>query len=145
MPNTESDIIQAVTTWFTGMHLHHPSDPAGTLLVLPYGGADGRTENMGRSKTAMKYQGRQYPVMDVGTSREHNIEAVSSVGFEDPDHYLKLDNLKLMADASETIMYRDGRRRGVYGSLRDLSFTDIDLTTEISFVVERVDYSEEVL
>ena len=145
MPTSDSNVVVNVSTRFTGAHLHYPSDPAGTLIVLKYGGADGRSQDFVPSKTRVVLQGRPYPVMDVGTAQEEDLKMSSLLGYEDEQYREKLDAMEDMVRSNEVLMYRDGRRRGIYGSMDSLTLTDTDLATVIDFSFTRLDYTEEVV
>lgn len=105
-------------------------------------GLDGppkRTYNRQTGGTTVQYAGRKYPVWE---PTDH-VSAGLSLQF-----YLETwDKVKAFTeiyDLNNTVLYRDGKGRKMYGTLNNLSVKDDILGYIISFTLDQVDYREEL-
>lgn len=98
-----------------------------------------RTCNRQSGGATVQYAGRKYPVWE---PTEH-ISTGLSLQF-----YLETwDKVKAFTeiyDLNNTVLYRDAKGRKIYGTLSNLSVNDDILGYVISFVINQVDYDEEV-
>lgn len=98
-----------------------------------------RTYNRQTGGATVQYAGRKYPVWE---PTDH-VSAGLSLQF-----YLETwDEIKAFTeiyDLNNTVLYRDGKGRKIYGTLTNLSVNDDILGYIISFTLNQVDYDEEV-
>lgn len=142
MAETQSNIVTGVSTEFVGSYLHRPEDPEGSLFHLSYGGV-GKQEGIARDKTALKFAGRKYAVMDIGEGEEHRLDLTTTILYG-PEWDLRLERLREMARSPATWLYRDKRGRKMYVVATSFTITDIPYAYEVAMTIEHVDFTEEV-
>lgn len=133
---------QTVTPFFQGVYLHLPTDPEGTLVNFLYWDG-GRSEEFSVAAESLQFAGREFPVMDFGTSGEDSV-GVAILVPSGPDHDDDLDLLRSMLNARTVVCYRDNRSRKVFGAIVGYTFSDVREGTKADFTVRRVDYTEVV-
>lgn len=88
---------------------------------------------------AVHLSGRRYPVTEFSEHDESSI----SFNFAVRD-YAEVKAVHELIDREETILFRDGRGRKIYGTLQVINETDIPKGTTLSFSLVQTDYDEEV-
>ena len=89
--------------------------------------------------TSVLYAGRTYPVW----KPDEHISAGMSFTFY-LKTWAKVKEFIELYDHKETVLYRDSRRRKIYGTLGNLSVTDERSGFLINFTISQVDYDEEL-
>lgn len=137
--NEDSSSIRLGGTW-----IQDPADPAGTIVHFRYGGI-GRQESVDRAKTAMQFAGRDFPAYDIGEAKAQSVNVSVQINGEEENAVESVFRARQFALESVIVLYRDGRGRKIYGMMSDWSMTDSEMgSAEISFVVSRSDFSEEL-
>ncbi len=134
--------VETASARLRGTWLSKPEDPAGSVVVFPYGGV-GKQHSLDRAKTAMQFVGRSYPVYDVGEARAETIQVSTTINGEDPDSEEQYARAKDIGRDAEILLYRDGRGRKLYAMPTDWNSTDLEQGSYlVSFLLNRVDYDE---
>jgi hypothetical protein len=88
----------------------------------------------------VQYAGRRYPVWEP----DEHMSAGLSCGAFYLETWTEFEVFKAMHDLKETVLYRDTKGRKIYGILTNLQVSEERLGYTVSFVVNQVDYNEEV-
>lgn len=142
MASTDSTSVTVEASELQGLWIHDPLDPEGTLIQYLYGGAS-NSEAVSVSSTALQFSGRKYPVYDFGDPESGSFDVSITVPFSDT-WYDEIAFLKGLPLGRTTMCFRDSRSRVVFGVVLEVKFADQMLGTQVSFSVQRNDYTEEV-
>lgn len=128
------------TAVFKNSIVYAISDPANTIdLKVNLNAIPNRIHYVTQVETAVHYSGRKYPVMETS---EHTDSSLS-LGFY-LENQAELERLIELCERKETVLYRDNRGRKMYGRLNSLSVKDIRPGFSINFVLNQVDFIEEL-
>ncbi|MEU5448652.1 hypothetical protein [Streptomyces californicus] len=142
MASTDSDQQTVLAPELQGVWMHDPTDPEGTIFQYLYGGAS-NAESVGVSSTALRFAGRKYPVFDFGDPQSGSYDLAITVPFSDT-WYDEIAALRALPVSRTTMCFRDARARVFFGVVLEVKFADKMHGTQVSFTVQRNDYSEEV-
>jgi hypothetical protein len=142
MAQTMSDPQTIQAPELQGVWMHDPADPEGTILQFLYGGA-AKGESVGVSSTALQFAGRKYPVFDFGDPETGSYDVSITVPFSDT-WYDEVAALKALPESRTTMCFRDSRARAFFGVVLEVKFSDQMHGTQVTFTVQRNDYTEEV-
>jgi len=134
---TDSEIVTGVVS-VRGIVLHLVNDPASTMYQFKLDG-HGRSKNWGIESSIMRFKGRKYPVIEVGTMQDDTIEF--TLMLDDADKQA----LDRIVYSGQICCYRDGRGRLSHGI-----FTEYPVTDErwggysVTLSLTKIDYVENV-
>ncbi len=119
----------------TGVWIHDPLDPEGTVEHYLYGASSRQTaiDTLGQTQ---HYVGREYPVTDFG---EHE-ETVATIALQVPHGatwQAQIIRLEELARAKRTLWVRDNRGRSWLGTLEGFTIRDADHGSDVTFTVRR--------
>lgn len=112
-----SDIKNA-TMSFSGVYIHDTTDAELTVRQFKYDGS-GRSSKWSSDYSMMKFKGRKMPVVEQSENEERVIEI--SLMIKDAEDLFALESL---ARSYNTLCYRDGRGRLLFGFIPGLSVND---------------------
>jgi hypothetical protein len=117
--NTFSDTITfSETVSFKGVWLHIVDNPQETIRQFKFDG-DGRSSKWGLESAVHMFQGRKNPVIETGIMEEYMVDfALKMVDSEERDA------LNRITMGGQTVCYRDGRGRKVFGVFVDVPLSD---------------------
>lgn len=132
----------------TGTWIHDVSDPAGTLLNLPYfnnsmGSTDGTIPN-GEQYTpnaeTIQFAGRALPVVEFGENYEYTITKGSIVCLDEDGTWPVLENL--IRNLQTTLCLRDGRGKMIFGNIPSgYSTKQLIFGTQVDIAFQQTAYS----
>jgi hypothetical protein len=123
----------------TGVWLHDPMNPAGTIHQFRYDGG-GRSENWQPTAALMQFAGRRLPVAEYDDTEQRSI-SVKLTMFKNSDDREALERL---IRSKNTLCYRDGRGRKMFCHALQLPIDDEVYGNTVSLTFEEVSYTEEV-
>lgn len=128
----------SITITFKGVYLHDTTNPELTVHHFLFDG-QGRSENWSRDHTLMKFKGRKNPTVEFSENEESTVKvALSVLGQED------LYALQKLTKSYNTLCYRDGRGRLLFGFVPGLPVTDQFYGSTIDFNFTGIDYKGSV-
>jgi hypothetical protein len=139
MPTTDSDPVTVIAPSFIGVYIHDPVDPAGTLTSFLYSSSLS-VENFVADANLLQFAGREFPVAEFGENSNHTVDLSITIPFDDDWQALVL-TAQGYASFRDTLTFRDGRGRVIYGVVQSVRTTDRDEGSVITFTVTRVDYT----
>lgn len=115
------DLTNTTSTWTTaggtlgivGVLIHDPTDALLSLRAYPLN-AGGAKEKREVESALLQYAGREYPVVEFGTSGSDSIDVQLSAEGLYPTANL-MDDLKALVERRKVLCYRDKRGRVLYG------------------------------
>ncbi|MGM8215181.1 DNRLRE domain-containing protein [Bacillaceae bacterium W0354] len=134
---SDSDVVDESIT-FKGVWLHDVTDP--TTLHNFRADGDGRTNDWRAQATHMKFAGRKYQVTEF-SEHEDDVVNVNLKMFREWEDY---NALNIIIKAKNTVCYRDGRGRKIFGTIIELPVNDTVYGYDTSIQVTATSYSEEV-
>lgn len=81
--------------------------------------------------------GRKYPIVD---KSEHMEKSMSFVFYT--EDYNKVENLNELVENYNTVLFRDSKGKKMYGSVVNLSSTEVKTGYQVSFALNATDYME---
>lgn len=122
-----------------GVYLHSVLDPAGTVHHYQFDGG-GRSSNREKEHQYLQFAGRKKKVIEYGESMDYGV----SVGVKIRQDDLGAERLEEFTEGVETICYRDGRGRMLFGAITAAPLSDTNFGWQTTIDVTETDYSEEV-
>jgi hypothetical protein len=128
------------------------SNQWSTAQTMYFGGA-ANSESIAIGATQLQFAGRAKPVTEFGDNGTQTISVSATLPFAGNPVTTLADTNQLsdyqirvvmttLANNRETICFRDGRGRQVFGSIQTVSFTDVAAGTKVAFTVDAVDFAE---
>jgi hypothetical protein len=122
-----------------GVYLHSIQDPSATLHHYQFDGG-GRSSNKEVEHQFMQFAGRKKKVIEYGEHSDYGVSVGVKMRREDPG----AERLEQFAEKRETVCYRDGRGRLLFGVITAAPLADTNFGWETTIDVTEIDYSEEV-
>lgn len=110
--------IKTTSVSFNGVYIHDTTDAELTVRQFKFDG-NGRSYKWSRDYALMKFKGRKMPVVEKSESEERIIEV--SLMIKETEELFALEGL---ARSYNTLCYRDGRGRLVFGFIPGLNTND---------------------
>lgn len=126
------------TISFHGVYLHDTQDPKMTVKQFKFDGG-GRASNWSKEYTLMNFKGRKRPVVEFSENESSSVSVTLQLLHS--DDYFDLENL---AKGYNTLCYRDGRGRLLFGFIPSLPASDEIYGHEVSFEFIGIDYKGSV-
>jgi hypothetical protein len=131
--------VSSITITTRFLYVHDVTDPAGTLLELPY--RSDTSENWAPEVAKLKYAGRRRPVIQYGEMAEYDYACKVQLI---KGSQLHTDYEALMRSLSQ-LCIRDSRGRRVFGGIAEpLSSADTSYGYEIDLKISENGYDEAV-
>lgn len=124
---------------FRGVWLHIVDDKENTIYQFKFDG-DGRSSNWGVESAMHRFQGRKNPVIETGQMQEYSVEFSLKI-----ENELERIALERITFSQQTVCYRDGRGRKVFGVFVEVPLTDErwgGYSTSLSLM--KIDFKEEI-
>jgi hypothetical protein len=136
--NTFSDTITFTESIsFKGVWLHIVDSPQDTIKQFKFDG-DGRSSKWGLESAVHQFQGRKYPVIETGIMEEYMVDFALRIVDS-----VERDALNRITMSGQTVCYRDGRGRKVFGVFVDVPLEDENwggYSTKLSLL--KIDFKE---
>lgn len=127
------------TARLQGMWFSIPGNDAFGTVQFPYGGV-GRQETGDVARTTQDFIGREYPVIEYGTSKAQNLSITTQC-----DTNTQVNAARMFSTQPIVLLYRDGRGRKMYCTAGGLQMTDVERGwTDVQMTLTRVDYTEAI-
>ncbi len=130
MPFTDSD-PHVITLDISGVWIHDPDDPEGTLRQFRYG-ANQRGDSYDSGAAATYYVGKEDPVFDFGDSSGTTADFTIDV-YHGPDYTENMITLRQYAAMKKNVWIRDNRSRAIYGTITGFKTSDQEWGSSVSF------------
>lgn len=141
MTTTISDTYTTTAPELVGVWVHPMADSADGERHFPFQSGD-RSESLSVESTALKFEGRTFPVVEFGGGQTEDIAARIFIPFGDT-HDADVQWLRDELRAKRLMCYRDNRGRVVFGNIwGSLGIGDAQTGTNTTLQVKRVDYTE---
>lgn len=138
---------QSIDLSYTGTWIHDVSDPAGTILNLPYynnsmGSTDGTTPN-GETYTpnaeTIQVAGRTLPIVEFGENYTYSLNKGSVVCMTADGTWPILENL--IRNTQTTLCIRDGRGKSIFGNIIGYTTSELVFGTQVDLSLQQTSYS----
>ncbi len=122
----------------TGVWLHDVTDPESVYNFKLDGG--GRSNDWQAQATYMQFAGRVSPVAEFSEHEDDVVSATIKIMKESGEHII----LERLLKAKNTLCYRDGRGRRLFGTATQLPLSDQTWGYDTEITIRRTSYSEVV-
>lgn len=141
--DTDSEIVESVSTTFRGLYIHDPVDAVSTIRHFLYGKSN-KSSQASTPVTAQRFVGRARPVYAFGEHLDEIVNVSIDVTDMDLDAWrADLAYLDAAAQSRAVRCYRDGRGRKVFGVITEARTADEDWGSTVTFTVSSAEFSEE--